>query len=131
MKKKLMVTIAISSIILGLPIKNKIFAQNILNTNLTKEVYNNYENSLTQEESLNLLKQINNNLKFEYMGNENTFKCLKTKGLEGYVFLPTNIDTDLGYFIDKNTKDIYEFHPSGYLNHLYFYHPQGYLEKVK
>lgn len=32
----------------------------------------------------------------------------------GYVFL-SDIETDLGYFVDKNTGDVYYFHPSGYM----------------
>ena len=70
--------------------------------------------SLTMEDALKLLNEMNPNLTYEYKGDENTFTTLKDKGLSGYVFLP-NIDTDLGYFVDKNTSSIYYFHPSGYL----------------
>lgn len=70
--------------------------------------------SLTMEDALKLLNEMNPNLTYEYKGDENTFSTLKDKGLSGYVFLP-NIDTDLGYFVDKNTSSIYYFHPSGYL----------------
>ena len=70
--------------------------------------------SLTMEEALKLLMDMNPNLVYEYKGDENKFPVLKNKGLYGYVFLP-KIDTDLGYFVDKNTSSIYYFHPSGYL----------------
>ncbi|MFR6017219.1 MAG: hypothetical protein ACLUG9_06735 [Paraclostridium sordellii] len=70
--------------------------------------------SLTMEDALKLLNEMNPNLTYEYKGDENTFTTLKDKDLSGYVFLP-NIDTDLGYFVDKNTSSIYYFHPSGYL----------------
>lgn len=70
--------------------------------------------TLTKEDALNLLLDMNPNLVYSYQGDENTFPALKEKGLSGYVFLP-NIDTDLGYFVDKNTSNIYYFHPSGYL----------------
>ncbi|MDU5021621.1 MAG: hypothetical protein E6269_13830, partial [Clostridiales bacterium] len=70
--------------------------------------------SLTMEDALKLLNEMNPNLTYEYKGDENTFTTLKDKSLSGYVFLP-NIDTDLGYFVDKNTSSIYYFHPSGYL----------------
>ena len=66
------------------------------------------------EDALKLLNEMNPNLTYEYKGDENTFTTLKDKSLSGYVFLP-NIDTDLGYFVDKNTSSIYYFHPSGYL----------------
>lgn len=71
-------------------------------------------NFITKDEALNLLNSINPELTYEYKGDESTFTILKDKGLSGYVFLP-NIDTDLGYFVDKNTSHIYYFHPSGYL----------------
>ena len=38
----------------------------------------------------------------------------QSKNLQGYVFLP-DVDTDIGYFVDKQTSNIYFFHPSGYL----------------
>ncbi|XTR38827.1 hypothetical protein ACQQ2T_05440 [Paraclostridium tenue] len=69
---------------------------------------------LTMDEALKLLMDMNPNLVYEYKGDENKFTVLKNKGLSGYVFLP-KIDTDLGYFVDKNTSSIYYFHPSGYL----------------
>jgi hypothetical protein len=74
----------------------------------------NVSKALTMEDALKLLKNMNPNLVYEYQGDENTFPVLKDKGLSGYVFLP-NVDTDLGYFVDKNTSSIYYFHPSGYL----------------
>ena len=69
---------------------------------------------LSKEDALKLLQSINPNLAYEYKGDETNFPVLKDKGLYGYVFLP-DIDTDLGYFIDKNNSHIYYFHPSGYL----------------
>lgn len=82
------------------------------NNNIVEEV--NVVNILTKEDALNLLLGMNPNLVYTYQGDENDFLVLKEKGLSGYVFLP-NIDTDLGYFVDKNTSSIYYFHPSGYL----------------
>lgn len=70
--------------------------------------------ALTKDDALNLLKGMNPDLTYDYQGDENNFPTLKDKGLSGYVFLP-NVDTDLGYFVDKNTSHIYYFHPSGYL----------------
>src|SRR3712207_7931906 len=60
--------------------------------------------SLTMEDALKLLNEMNPNLTYEYKGDENTFTTLKDKDLSGYVFLP-NIDTDLGYFVDKNRSE--------------------------
>ena len=74
----------------------------------------NLAKALTKDDALNLLLDINPNLVYSYQGDENTFPVLKNKGFSGYVFLP-NADTDLGYFVDKNTSSIYYFHPSGYL----------------
>ncbi|CEK37763.1 hypothetical protein [Paraclostridium sordellii] len=92
--------------------------QNKENEVTNKENSSNKNNitvkSLTMEDALKLLNEMNPNLTYEYKGDENKFTTLKDKGLSGYVFLP-NIDTDLGYFVDKNTSSIYYFHPSGYL----------------
>lgn len=70
---------------------------------------------LNLEQSKELLKMRNPNVEYIYQGDENTFEVLKEKNLSGYVFLP-NVDGDLGYFVDKNTTNIYYFHPSGYLD---------------
>ena len=50
---------------------------------------------------------------YTYQGDENTFEAIKEKGIRGYVFLP-NVDTDLAYLVDKDSGNIYYFHPSGY-----------------
>ena len=52
---------------------------------------------------------------YTYQGDENTFEAIKEKGIRGYVFLP-NVDTDLAYLVDKDSGNIYYFHPSGYLS---------------
>ena len=52
-----------------------------------------------------------------YHGDENTFEAIKEKGIRGYVFLP-NVDTDLAYLVDKDSGNIYYFHPSGYFEKL-------------
>lgn len=71
--------------------------------------------SLNREEALNVLKNQGTNLDYSYMGNEKDYSVLKEKGHEGYVFLP-NTNTDMGLFVDKNTKEVYYFHPSGYID---------------
>ena len=50
---------------------------------------------------------------YDYMGDENTYTCIKEKGIQGYVFLP-QCDGDMAYLVDKNSGHIYFFHPSGY-----------------
>ncbi|WP_449036226.1 hypothetical protein [Peptostreptococcus stomatis] len=85
-----------------------------------KEGLQNDQNSskpagLSREDALNFLKEKNNKVDYSYMGDENTYSVLKEKGHEGYVFLP-NAPTDLGMFVNKNTKEIYYFHPSGYMD---------------
>ena len=86
------------------------FAQNeVVNQNITaQEVV-----SLTKEDALNLLLDYND-LTYLYQGDESGFEYLQQKGLQGYVYLP-DIDTDIGYFVDKNTQQIYYFNPGGYL----------------
>ncbi|WP_394861732.1 hypothetical protein [Paraclostridium bifermentans] len=81
---------------------------------VNKNENTNVAKTLSKDDALNLLLNMNPNLVYAYQGDENTFPVLKDKGLSGYVFLP-NVDTDLGYFVDKNTSSIYYFHPSGYL----------------
>ena len=54
---------------------------------------------------------------YTYQGDENTFEAIKEKGIRGYVFLP-NVDTDLAYLVDKDSGNIYLFHPSGYFEKL-------------
>ena len=50
---------------------------------------------------------------YTYQGDENTFEAIKAKGIRGYVFLP-NIEPDMAYLVDKDSGNIYFFHPSGY-----------------
>ena len=69
---------------------------------------------LNQEQAKELLEMYNKDVNYTFQGDENTFKVLSQKGLSGYVFFP-DYDTDLGFFVDKNTASIYYFHPSGYL----------------
>ena len=54
---------------------------------------------------------------YTYQGDENTFEAIKEKGIRGYVFL-SNVDTDLAYLVDKDSGNIYYFHPSGYFEKL-------------
>ena len=54
---------------------------------------------------------------YTYQGDENTFEAIKEKGIRGYVFLP-NVDTDVAYLADKDSGNIYYFHPSGYFEKL-------------
>lgn len=69
---------------------------------------------LNQEQAKDVLAIHNTNVEYTYQGDENTFEALKNKGLNGYVFL-ANVEGDLGFFVDKNTANVYYFHPSGYL----------------
>lgn len=72
------------------------------------------KSTLTQEQAKELLIKYNNKVNYVYQGDENNFEALQAKGLHGYVFLP-DVDTDIGYFVDKESSQIYFFHPSGYL----------------
>ncbi|MGL5346194.1 MAG: hypothetical protein ACRDA3_02485 [Peptostreptococcaceae bacterium] len=72
------------------------------------------QNSLTQEQAKHLLIKYNDKVNYIYQGDENNFEALKSKNLSGYVFLP-DVETDIGFFVDKNTSHIYFFHPSGYI----------------
>lgn len=101
-------TILCSGLLIGGHVNSNIFAQNINKNSAVQEV------SLTKENASEMLSNYNNKLSYLYQGDENLFGVLKEKGLKGYVFIP-NIDSDLGYFVDKETKEIYYFHPSGYL----------------
>lgn len=69
---------------------------------------------LNQEQAKELLKMVNPDMNYIYQGDETTFEALSQKGLSGYVFLP-DVDGDMGLFVDKNTANVYYFHPSGYL----------------
>jgi hypothetical protein len=69
---------------------------------------------LSQQQAKELLQMYKKDVNFAYQGDENTFNVIAQRGLSGYVFLP-DYDTDLGFFVDKNTASIYYFHPSGYL----------------
>lgn len=128
MKKRTVViaTILCSGLLIGGNEYIKAFAQNKPVQEQTQVVHNaetiqvtykadtvSKTHCLAKEDALNLLKE-NNYLDYLYQGDENDFDVLKEKGLSGYVFLP-DIDTDMGYFVDKNTKEIYYFHPNGYL----------------
>ena len=58
---------------------------------------------LTVEQAKELLIKYNNKVDYIYQGDANDFEYLKSKKLQGYVFLP-NVDTDIGYFVDKQTS---------------------------
>ncbi len=68
---------------------------------------------LTQEEAKALLEKMNPGVEYIYQGTEEDFQAITEKGYKGYVFLP-NVETDLGMFVNKETKEVYYFHPSGY-----------------
>ena len=69
---------------------------------------------LSQEDAKQLLLNYNNSVNYIFQGTSENFQALKDKNLQGYVFLP-DVPTDIGYFVDQNSKQIYFFHPSGYL----------------
>lgn len=73
------------------------------------------DKALSKEEALKILESKNNKNQYKYMGDENSFNVLKEKGQEGYVFVP-DANTDLGLFVNKNTKEVYTFNPSGSLD---------------
>lgn len=76
---------------------------------------NNEGTALTKSQALESLKSKNSSVDYNYMGDEKDFSVLKEKGHEGYVYLP-DVPTDMGVFVDKNTKEMYYFHPSGYMD---------------
>ena len=90
---------------------------------------NNYNSNFNTKFSsyayLYILGEVNKYIKeveeadftYTYQGDENTFEAIKEKGIRGYVFLP-NVDTDLAYLVDKDSGNIYYFHPSGYFEKL-------------
>ncbi|WP_296647602.1 hypothetical protein [Romboutsia sp. 13368] len=106
--KKLFIVLCIlfSSLFCINPIKELIYANANNKVNLVVD--------LTLEQAKELLIKYNNKVDYIYQGDANDFEYLKLKKLQGYVFLP-DVDTDIGYFVDKQTSNIYFFHPSGYL----------------
>lgn len=120
MKRTIVITtILCGGLLLGGNIYRSSFAQDeiIKQNNTVQEVIslpNEQEViNLTKEDALNILLDYNN-LNYLYQGDESGFEFIQQKGLSGYIYLP-DIDTDIGYFVDKNTKEIYYFHPDGYL----------------
>ena len=73
----------------------------------------NEDKELTKAEALQLVKDFEPSLDYDYMGDENTYECIKENGIKGYVFLP-QCEGDMAYLVDKETGHIYFFHPSGY-----------------
>ena len=72
--------------------------------------------TLTQAQALQLVKAYEPGVAdYNYMGDENTYPCIKAQGIQGYVFLP-QCDGDMAYLVDKNSGHIYLFHPSGYFD---------------
>lgn len=70
---------------------------------------------MTKEEAQILLKtDFESEFEYLYQGDENDFEAMKAEGIKGYVFLPEDVPTDLGLLVDKDTHEIYYFHPSGY-----------------
>ncbi len=108
MKKAIIVlSILCGCLIIQQPLQKVVFAQPAI-------TISNNQHELTKEDAKNLLIKYNDKVDYIYQGNASKFEYLKSKNLEGYVFLP-DVETDIGYFVDKNTGDIYYFHPSGYL----------------
>lgn len=117
--KKAIITLSIlcGGLLIINPINNVSFAQNKLD-----QIEINADESetlvveeLNQNQAEDMLKMYNPDIEYIFQGDENVFKVLKERELEGYVFLG-NIQGDLGYFVDKNSSNIYYFHPSGYLD---------------
>ncbi|MBC2575783.1 hypothetical protein [Peptostreptococcus canis] len=96
--------------------QNKKVTENFTNERITENVERIQNSPMTRESAVESLNVNNKEIEYEYMGDENTFNVLKEKGHEGYVFLPKNVPTDLGVFVNKNTNEKYYFHPSGYLD---------------
>ncbi len=99
--------------------------QNVENNDKTTQT-NNIDKSKTEEMSKSEAEEILNkyikdvekaDFTYTYQGDENTFETIKEKGIKGYVFLP-NIETDMAYLVDKDSGEIYFFHPSGYFEKL-------------
>lgn len=110
MKKSIIVlSVLVGGLFLVNPLEKQIFAQNDSKNQIIEQTV-----KLSQEDALNILINNNNELTYIFQGNADKFESLSQQGLNGYVFLP-DIDTDLGYFVDEDTSDIYYFHPSGYL----------------
>lgn len=109
MKKAIIISFVLCGCLFSYnPVKQLIFAEPNENTTIVEN------NTLTQEQAKELLIKYNNKVDYIYQGDESKFEVLKAKDLHGYVFLP-DVDTDIGYFVDKQTYQIYFFHPSGYL----------------
>ncbi len=108
MKVLAILCVLITYFIICGPIDSSSFAE-LSNSNTSFSL-----DTISQEDANKLLIEYNPKLKYIYQGDENSFDALKSKNLTGYVFLP-DIETDIGYFVDKETSDIYFFHPSGYL----------------
>ncbi|MGL6104823.1 hypothetical protein [Romboutsia sp.] len=113
--KKAIITLSIlcGGLLLTTPSYNTIFAQGT-NQNLNNNVKVEVVNQLNKEQAKEILVNHNSDINYIYQGDEGNFEALKQKGLNGYVFLP-DVETDLGFFVDKNTSSVYYFHPSGYL----------------
>ena len=63
--------------------------------------------TLTQSQALQLVKAYEPGVAgYDYMGDENTYACIKEKGIQGYVFLP-QCDGDMAYLVDKNLSLIH------------------------
>jgi hypothetical protein len=109
MKKKILVlSVLCCGFLLVQPLNQLSFAQ----TNQKKITIKHKQ--LTQKEAKQLLLKYNNKVNYIYQGDSSQFQALKDKKLQGYVFLP-DVETDIGYFVDKTNSNIYFFHPSGYL----------------
>lgn len=110
MKKSIIVlSVLVGGLFLINPLEKQVFAQNDSKNTVVEQ-----STKLTQEDALKLLINNNSELTYIFQGTSDKFSSLVEKGLKGFVFLP-DVDTDLGYFVDENTSDIYYFHPSGYL----------------
>lgn len=68
--------------------------------------------NMSIEQAKEKLFKIDNTVDYVHMGNASEFEALH--GRNGQVFLP-DVQTDMGYFVDSDSNNVYYFHPSGYM----------------
>ncbi|WP_343102118.1 hypothetical protein [Romboutsia sp. MSSM.1001216sp_RTP31141st1_G3_RTP31141_220114] len=108
-KRAVVIAILCGAFLIGGNINSEVYAHNVKQYKAVQKV-----RVLNQKEALKILVKKNNKVKYIYQGNEKAFKALRAKKLKGYVFLP-DVPGDIGYFVNKNNRKVYYFHPSGYL----------------
>lgn len=100
-----------------LPTASNVYAASKPSKVVTTTVSSSKKKLISKKEALNILKKLDNSVEYIYMGTEKDFDALRARKLKGFVFLPDE-EGDMGYFVNSKNRQVFLFHPSGYMERI-------------